>query len=135
MPKKYNLNTPSGFTNPSPCNKSPELNKIMFYFGECHSKYQLTSSSDKRRRSKILDTIHICCQRTAMEFMNTRRENEGGTESIPINQLKRKPSSIITPDLSSVISIRAGKSRIIGELTGNIFIVFFVDYTLELYDH
>ena len=70
-----------------------------------------------------------------MEFMNTRRENEGGTESIPINQLKRKPSSIITPDLSSVISIRAGKSRIIGELTGNIFIVFFVDYTLELYDH
>ena len=107
----------------------------MFYFGECHRKYQLNGSKDKILKAKILDTIHTCCQRTAMEFMNTKKEDEGGTEHISIDQLRCKPSTTITPDLSRVISVRAGKSRIIGELTGNIFIVFFVDYKLKLYDH
>ena len=70
-----------------------------------------------------------------MEFMNAKKKDEGGTERILIKQLCCKPPTAITPDLDKVISVRAGKSRIIGELTGNIFIVFFVDYKLELYDH
>lgn len=135
MSKKYNLNVSPKFVVPDPNSESSKLDKVMFYFGECHRKYQLNGSKDKILKAKILDTIHTCCQRTAMEFMNTKKEDEGGTEHISIDQLRCKPSTTITPDLSRVISVRAGKSRIIGELTGNIFIVFFVDYKLKLYDH
>jgi len=135
MSKKYNLNASSKFVVPDPNSESSKLDKVMFYFGECHRKYQLNGSKDKKLKAKILDTIHTCCQRTAMEFMNTKKEDEGGTEHISIDQLRCKPSTTITPDLGRVISVRAGKSRIIGELTDNIFIVFFVDYKLKLYDH
>lgn len=135
MSKKYNLNASSKFVVPDPNSESLKLDKVMFYFGECHRKYQLNGSKDKKLKAKILDTIHTCCQRTAMEFMNTKKEDEGGTEHISIDQLRCKPSTTITPDLGRVISVRAGKSRIIGELTDNIFIVFFVDYKLKLYDH
>ena len=128
MSKKYNLNASSKFVVPDPNSESSKLDKVMFYFGECHRKYQLNGSKDKKLKAKILDTIHTCCQRTAMEFMNTKKEDEGGTEHILIDQLRCKPSTTITPDLGRVISVRAGKSRIIGELTDNIFIVFFVDY-------
>jgi hypothetical protein len=135
MSKKYNLNASSKFVVPDPNSESSKLDKVMFYFGECHHKYQLNGSKNKILKAKILDTIHTCCQRTAMEFMNAKKKDEGGTERILIKQLCCKPPTAITPDLDKVISVRAGKSRIIGELTGNIFIVFFVDYKLELYDH
>lgn len=135
MSKKYNLNVSTKFVVPNPNSESLKLDRIMFYFGECHREYQLKGSKNKILKAKILDTIHTCCQRTAMEFMNTKKKDEGGTERIPISQLHCKPSTTITPDLDKVISVRAGKSRIIGELTGNIFIVFFVDYELKLYDH
>lgn len=135
MSNEYNLNASSKFVAPNPNSESSKLDKIMFYFGECHRKYQLNGSKDQRLKAKILDTIHTCCQRTAIEFMGAKKEDEGGTERIPINQLHPKPPIIITPDLDKVVSVRAGKSRIIGELNGNVFIVFFVDYKLELYNH
>lgn len=137
MAKNKKLSLPHGVTasaSPSPSGK--DLKKIMFYFGDTHSKYTIDSTKETKHKAHIADTIHTCSQFTRTELLDRRRHTIGGTEKIDTSQLRVPLTNLITPDVKSVFSMYVTKDhRMIGIFRENVFIVLFVDYKLKLYSH
>ena len=132
----FNLNR--GFASaetPSPYSLSEE--KIMFYFGSVAPDYGLDRARNNRYKARLVDTIHICSQLNRIQLMQRPRDAaNGGIEKIKKTQIKKPLPDTVTPDVEDVYSMRFSQEhRLIGIMQRNVFIVLFVDYKLELYDH
>lgn len=133
--RKFNLGHKVNASE-APSLNSKKLEKVMFYFGDAHSSYTINSTREREHKARIADTIHMCSQFDYIGLQNRDRHTTGGTEKIPVTQLKVPLPSTITPDVSHVLSMYVTKNhRMIGIFRENIFIVLFVDYDLKLYRH
>ena len=134
-PKKPSSSGSSSLLSSSKASTDSEYMAFALLHNKNRDKYSIESGSDAQK-GDVLDKLTHFCEMTWTQI-KLQAKNKSGCETIPIEKIKQRPPSIVTPEIKEYLVIRclSQTARIVGVRIGRTFEVIWFDPDLSLYDH